>query len=88
MTRRLRARTFLLIALPLTIGVAWLSMVQGYAEIAAMDVLKAVAAELGLADPLHPDDQLTVVTIRLPRVLIAFFGGAALAILQFAEPTS
>lgn len=80
MTKRLRARTFLLIGLPLTLGVAWLSMVQGYAEISAMDVLKAIAAELGLADPLQSADQTTVVTIRLPRVLIAFFGGAALAI--------
>jgi iron complex transport system permease protein len=80
MTRRLSAKAFLAIVVPATLAVAVLALLQGYRELTTGQILQALAASVGLAEPLHPDDQTIVLTIRLPRILIALFGGAALAI--------
>ena len=80
MTKRLSARMFLLIGIPLTLAIALISIVQGRADLSIAQVVQALAAELNLAEPLDPHHQAIVVVIRLPRVLIALVAGSALSI--------
>lgn len=82
MSRRMSAPAFLSIAVPLTLGVAFLSMLlspQGVEPIAVSEVLQALGAEIGVSDPVHEDVRSMVIRVRLPRVLIAFLAGCALA---------
>lgn len=80
MNRRMPTTLFLLIAGALTLTVAMLSLSQGYVEVSFGDLARALGAGLGWGEPLAADQQATVTSIRLPRILIALFGGASLAV--------
>ena len=71
---------FLAIVVPLVVALVGLSLSQGYITVSFADLGRALAASLGWGEPLAEDQQTTIIAIRLPRILIAVFGGAALAV--------
>lgn len=71
---------FLVIVVPLVVAVVGLSLSQGYITVSFADLGRALAASLGWGEPLSEAQQTTIIAIRLPRILIAVFGGAALAV--------
>lgn len=80
MKRRMSMGIFLSIVGSLTLVVAGLSLSQGLVMVSFGEVLRALAAEVGWGEPLPYDQQTAVTSLRLPRVAIALFGGAALAV--------
>lgn len=83
MRRRVGARWFLAAGLVVTAVMAMVSLCSSPANLPQLpvgDVLQALGAICGLCDPIEATDQLIVEVLRVPRVLIAVFAGAALAI--------
>ena len=80
MKRRMSARMFMILAVPLLLAAVVLSLSQGHVTVPALDLGRAFAGGLGWGPPLPEDQQTTIVSIRLPRILIAVFGGANLAV--------
>ena len=80
MKQRMSARAFMILAVPLLIAAAALSLSQGYVTVSIADLGQALLAGMGWGIPLPDDEQTAILSIRLPRILIAVFGGAALAV--------
>ncbi|MHC4078825.1 MAG: FecCD family ABC transporter permease [Planctomycetota bacterium] len=79
MKKRLAPTTFLLIAVPATLLLATLSLLQGPKPLGLGAVLESLGAGLGLWDDVHEGQQAIVNTVRLPRMLGAIMAGACLA---------
>ncbi len=78
-SKRLSPTAFLVIAVPATLLLATLSLLQGPKDLSLGQLLESLAAGLGLVDGVHQGQQAIVNTVRLPRMLGCVLGGACLA---------
>ncbi len=79
MKKRLSPTMFLLIAVPVTLLLATLSLLQGPRDLGLGQLLKSLGAGLGLVDDVHPGQRAIINTVRLPRMLGCVIGGACMA---------
>ncbi len=87
MKKRLSARAFVLMFLPLTLILGLLSLLQGPGQLSPTDILWAIGlpfgsepqTEMSLADFRQTVLEI-VFDLRLPRIMVTLFGGASLAI--------
>lgn len=80
MRRRLRGRPFLLAAGALLVLAALVQLCCAQVAPGAGTVFAVLASALGLGGEVDPVDRAVVLSLRLPRLLVALSGGAALGL--------